>query len=115
MKPICATLPRLQLLWECYDWLLDRWKKVCKAARIRMPRNKYGEQKTKYLAYKKNKKKSYKQKQRRIKSLLYLLNKLSGQIDVLAAVLPVHVKLPLHYYSRRAIIYKVFEQQTYQY
>lgn len=68
----------VKLLWECCDWLYGQMKKTCKAARLRMPRNKYADQKTKYLAFQKNRKKSYKQKQRRIKSLLYLLNKLSG-------------------------------------
>lgn len=67
-----------KLLWECCEWLYKQMKKTCKLAGLRMPGNKYADQKSKYLSYQKNKKKTYQLKQKRIKSLLYPLNNSIG-------------------------------------
>ena len=105
----------VKLLWECCEWLYGQMKKTCKVAALPMPRNKYSDQKSKYLSYQKNRKKTYKHKRKRIKSLLYLLEKLTGQLDTVVDSLPEVVQLPASYHKRRALIDQVYEQQTYQY
>ncbi len=65
----------------------------------------------KYLAYQKNRKRPHKPTQRRIKSLLYLLEKLLGQFDTMLNELPPQVKLPHIIWERKAIIEKVLQQQ----
>ena len=85
------------------------------AGGLRMPGNKYADQKSKYLSYQKNKKKTYQLKQKRIKSLLYLLNKLSEQLDRVESHLPDRIQLPASYHKRRAIIEQIYRQQSYQY
>ena len=76
-----------------------------------MPRSKYNEQKGKYLAYSKTRKKSYKKTRKRIKSLLYLLEKLIGQLSDIYKELPNDIIMPKRFYTRTNIIKKILEQQ----
>ena len=101
----------VKLLWEACEWIYRQMQKVNKARKARMPRNKYGQQKSKYLAYQKSRKKTYKLTQRRIKSLLYLLEKLLGQFDTMLKELPSEIKLPYIIWQRKTIIDKVLIQQ----
>ena len=105
----------VKLLWECCEWLYKQMKKICKMAGLPMPRNRYAAQKSKYLSYQKSRKKTFKNKRKRIKSLLYLLDKLAGQLDTIVVDLPAYIQLPTRYYKRRQTIAKIYEQQSYQY
>lgn len=73
----------VKLLWECNDWVYGQIKLLCKYIKVRRPRSKFEEQRQKYLDYSRSRKKPYKKTMRRIKSLLYLLEKLLGQLSAL--------------------------------
>ena len=66
----------VKLLWESCRWL---WEKqiptLCQTYRIRLPRSKFKDQKTKYVSYSKLRKKSYRKTRSRQNALLKLLNK----------------------------------------
>lgn len=64
-----------KLLWDCCLWVFESIFMLCKELGIRRPRSKYREQVRKQTAFSKTKKKTYKIKYQRRKSLLYLLNK----------------------------------------
>lgn len=102
----------VKLLWEANEWIYKQIKIINKYIKGRMPRSKYNEQKGKYLAYSKTRKKSYKKTRRRIKSLLYLLEKLLGQLSDIQRELSVNMSMPNRFYTRINIIKKVLEQQT---
>jgi len=101
----------VKLLWECCQWIYGQMKRLNKQRKGRMPRSKFAEQKNKYLAYQKNRKKTHKKTQKRIRSLLYLLDKLLAQLNEMETTLPKDIGLPAGYYKRRDIICKVSEQQ----
>lgn len=101
----------VKLLWEANEWVYGQIKRINKVIRGRMPRSKFAEQKTKYLSYQRNKKKSHIQARRRVKSLLYLLNKLFVQLDEIEKDLPAEISLPKRYHNRKTIISKVYDQQ----
>lgn len=69
----------VKLLWDCVEWLREEMVELCRREGWRVPRSKYKEQKTKYLAYAKRRKKTHKLERRRRASLLYLLDKLQAQ------------------------------------
>lgn len=102
----------VKLLWEATEWTYGQIKRINKLIKGRMPRSKYSEQKDKYLSYSKKRKKSHKQTQRRKKSLLYLLEKLLGQLSDIEKSLPINVYMPYTYYSRINVVKKVLVQQT---
>lgn len=102
----------VKLLWEATEWIYLQMKKTNKTIRGRMPRSKFNEQKSKYLSYSKRRKKSHKLIQRRIKSLLYLLDKLIKQLSEMIKNLPVNFQMSYRYYSRINTIKKVLKQQT---
>ncbi len=102
-----------KLLWECCEWTYGQMKQICKFAKLRMPRNKYAEQKSKQLVYQKRRKKSYKLTQKRKRSLLYLLEKLLDQIQQIQQKCESKndLKLPKRYHKRKATIQKILAQQ----
>ena len=102
----------VKLLWEASGWIYGQIKKINKIMKSRMPRSKFIEQKHKYLSYSKRRKKSYKLTQRRIKSLLYLLEKLLKQLSDIEKELPINVHMPYKYYARINVVKKVLEQQS---
>ena len=71
----------------------------------------HGEQKSKYLAYQRNRKRAHRPTQGRIRGLLYLLEKLPGQFDAMLNGLPPQVGPPHIIWERKAIIEKVLGQQ----
>jgi len=101
----------VKLLWESNEWIYQHMKLINKQLKGRMPRNRYADQKTKYLSYSKTRKKSVKKTRKRIKSLLYLLEKMLGQIQEMEDKLPSIVSLPKMYYKRRSVIENVLQQQ----
>ena len=101
----------VKLLWECCQWVYGQMRRINKHLRGAMPRSKFAEQKLKYLAYQKKRKKTYKETRKRIRSLLYLLNKLLGQLEDLEDRLPDEVAMPASFYKRRDTIRRINDQQ----
>ncbi len=64
-----------KLLWDCCVWVFESVYVLCKELRVKRPRSKYRDQARKQTAFSKTKKKTYKLRYHRRKSLLYLLNK----------------------------------------
>ena len=101
----------VKLLWESNEWVYKQIKQINKTLKGRMPRSKYSEQKSKYLDYSRTRKKTRKKTQRRIRSLLYLLEKQLGQLSEIEQKLPENYYLPPRYYKRLEAAKKVLEQQ----
>ena len=101
----------VKLLWESCEWIYGQMKRMNKIVKGRMPRSKFNEQKTKYLSYSKSRRKSNKKTNKRIKSLLYLLEKLLGQLSDIQQKLPENYTMPKRYYARVGTIKKVLKQQ----
>lgn len=101
----------VKLLWESVDWVYSQMKGTCKGLKVRMPRSKYLEQKDKYFAYQRKRKKPWKQTTARIRSLLYLLNKLNKQLDEIEQAHSSRLTFPQKYYEKRKVIRKVYKQQ----
>ena len=100
-----------KLLWEANEWVYKQIKAFRKAIKKRMPRSKFGEQKSKQLDYSKKKRKTRKQTRKRIKSLLYLLGKLLGQLSETEQLLPEGTVLCDVYQRRLSAISTVLGQQ----
>ncbi len=101
----------IKLLWESTDWMYGQLKLTCKHLRIPTPRTKYLEQKEKYFAYMRMRKKPWKQTTKRTRSLLYLLNKLIEELDKIEDQHRTYLKFPEKYYKKRRVIRKVLAQQ----
>jgi hypothetical protein len=101
----------VKLIWECTEWSYNQIKLMCKYLKIRMPRSRYQEQKDKYNAYSRKRKKISKETTRRTKSLLYLLEKLLGILKQVEEQYQERLELPKGYYTNLKIIRKVFSQQ----
>jgi transposase len=102
----------VKLLWECNDWVYSQIKLLCKYNKVRRPRSKFDQQKQKYLNYQRSRKKTHKKTVRRVKSLLYLLEKLLEQLtDLEAQGTGIGCVLPVRYYKRTDTIRKILAQQ----
>ena len=101
----------VKLLWESCEWIYGQIKRINKIVKGSMPRSKFSEQKSKYLSYSKSRGKSYKKTIKRIKSLLYLLEKLLGQLSDIQQKLPENYGMPKRFYARVSTIEKVLKQQ----
>ena len=103
----------VKLLWESCYWIYDKQiYKWCKKLSIKRPRSKYREQKLKQGQYDRQRKKTYRQGQKRKRSLLYLLEKGLAQLQELLDKYP---QIQLGPYDRQYLrtIKTVLEQQTY--
>ena len=100
-----------KLLWEANEWVYKQIKIFIKEMKKRMPRSKFGEQKSSQLNFSKKKRKTRKQIRRRIKSLLYLLGKLLGQLSEVGQMLPERTELGEVYQRRLSAITMVLDQQ----
>jgi Transposase DDE domain/Transposase domain (DUF772) len=100
----------VKLLWESVDWSYGQMVRMCKYLKIRTPRNKYPEQRAKYMNYSRKRKKTKKETTVRIRSLLYLLDKLLG---LLKEIEQKHsqLEMPRRYYKRIRTIKTVLKQQ----
>ena len=78
------------LLWDCASWLNDSIRYYSKELGIRLPRNKFKEQSEKQLAYARRRRKFKKLRVRRCRQLLYLVNKLLGQLDRIISSLEIN-------------------------
>jgi hypothetical protein len=101
----------VKLLWESVDWMYGQMKLTCKHLKILTPRTKYLEQKDKYFAYMRMRKKPWKQTTKRTRSLLYLLSKLIDEQDKIEDQHRAWVRFPEKYYKKRRVIRKVLSQQ----
>lgn len=101
-----------KLLWESVEWLYRHIKKMSKAMKEPVPRSKFGEQKNKYLSFEKKRRKTHKERIRLSRSLLYLGNKLYGQMDqVLELANEQGVKVGAQFTRRSEVIGVVLSQQ----
>jgi len=101
----------VKLVWECSEWSYQQLRLICKYLKIRMPRIKYEEQKDKYSAYSHKRKRTIKETNKRIRSLLYLLEKLLGLLKQVEEQYQGRLELPKGYYTKLKIIKKVLMQQ----
>jgi hypothetical protein len=101
----------VKLLWESVDWMYGQMKVTCKYLKILTPRTKYLEQKEKYFAYMRKRKKPWKETIKRTRSLLYLLNKLIDQQKKIEDQNRILIKFPEKYYIKKRVIRKVLSQQ----
>jgi len=100
----------VKLLWESVDWMYGQLKLTCKYLKIPTPRTKYLEQKEKYFAYMRMRKKPWKQTIKRTRSLLYLLNKLFEEQDKIEDQHRM-LRYPEKYHKKKRVIRKVLSQQ----
>lgn len=101
----------VKLIWESIDWMNGQMRLTCKYLKIPTPRTKYLEQKDKYFAYMRMRRKPWKQTVKRTQSLLYLLNKLIEEQEKIQDQYRTHIKFPEKYYQKKRVIRKVFSQQ----
>jgi len=101
----------VKLLWESVDWMYGQMKMTCKYLKIPTPRTKFLDQKEKYFAYSRMRKKPWNQTTKRTRSLLYLLNKLIEEQDKIEDQYRIHLKFPQKYRQRKRVIRKVLSQQ----
>ena len=101
----------VKLLWESVDWIYGQMKLTCKYLKILTPRTKYLEQKDKYFAYMRMRKKPGKETTKRTRSLLYLLNKLIREQEKIGDIYRTRIYFTEKYYERMDVIRKVLSQQ----
>jgi hypothetical protein len=101
----------VKLLWESTEWSYHQLKLICKYLKIRMPRNKYEEQWTKYNNYSHKRKKTHKETLKRIRSLLYLLGKIIILLKGIENQYHEQLVLPGRYHEKIKTIRKVLKQQ----
>ena len=101
----------VKLLWESTEWSYKQLKLICRYLKIRMPRNKYEEQWDKYNNYSHKRKRTHKETAKRIRSLLYLLDKIVFLLKDIENQYQRQLELPDRYYTKIRIIRKVLKQQ----
>jgi hypothetical protein len=101
----------VKLLWESTEWSYKQLKLICKYLKIRMPRNKYEEQWDKYNNCSHKRKRTHKETTMRIRSLLYLLDKIVGLLRNIENKYQEQLELPNRYYTNIKTIRKVLKQQ----
>jgi transposase, IS5 family len=110
--PQIRTADAVKLLWESCEWLHQSTVGLCKSLSIARPGNKYLQQEQKYDSYSRSKKKTYSQTKQRKRSLLYLLEKLIGQIQAIFDKYAIRW-MGKDFYDRLKIIKTVLQQQRY--
>ena len=101
-----------KLLWECIEWSYGEIIKHCRTLKCRRPRSKYAEVHKRYLTYSRSRKKTQKKKRKLRTSLIYLLNKLTHQLEGLELEHRPSLPLDGSYHKRRNIIKTVLDQQV---
>lgn len=100
-----------KLLWESIEWLYKQIIVLSGELKIRRPRNKYDEIHMRYLNFARSRRKTQKKKVKLRRSLIYLFNKLNGQLDDIEELYKKSLQLDGHYHKRRRIIREVLVQQ----
>jgi len=98
-----------KLLWESVHWNYHQMKMICKLLKIKLPRTKYIKWKKRYIGYSKTRRKRYKNRKKLTRSLLWLLEKLNKELDLIERLY--NLEMTELYYKRRKIIKKVHRQQ----
>lgn len=101
----------VKILFEAIKYLEKYMLKLCILLSLAMPRNKFKEQFIKTLSYLKQRKKTYKQTRKRVKSLLYLLDKQINQIEKLLSSIEEDINLGGRFLKRLPIIKEVLRQR----
>lgn len=108
----------VKLLWECIEYLYKQMKIMSKYVCIPMLRSKYRDQKKNQLSYQKSRKKTYKKRQARKRSLLYLLNKYLDWLPYLIGLMKTReserlnpCSIASNFFDRIRTINKVYQQQ----
>ena len=108
----------VKLLWEYIEYLHKQMKIITNYVSIPMLRSKYKDQKKKQLSYQKSRKKTYKKRQVRTRSLLHLLNKYLDWLPYLIAIMKTKESKSLtpcgvtkSFFSQVRIINKVYKQK----
>lgn len=102
----------VKLIWESCQWIHQSLVGLCSTLSRRRPRNKFLAQQKKYMSYARQRKKTYQQTQRLRRSLLYLLEKLVGQLQCLFNVHQISW-MGKTFYQRLKTIKTVIVQQKY--
>lgn len=102
-----------KLLWDCCVYIFEGMHGICKELNVKRPRSKYRDQQLKQVSFQKTKKKTYKVTRRRIKALLYLLNKGIGQLELL--INENGVKMDELFEEKLQLVKKIKMQQQYLY
>jgi len=106
----------VKLLWDCCEWVHRQIKAICRAVKVRRPRSKIKEQRAKQLKYAKRKRKPRKLERRRRKALLYLLNKLMGQLlELMAQQQPSATIVTTAFTERLKVVQRIYQQQQFHY
>jgi hypothetical protein len=98
-----------KLLWESINWNYHQMKTICKLLKINLPRTKYIKWNKRYIGYSKTRRKTYKNRRKLTRSLLWLLEKVNKELDCIEN--QYDFKMTELYYKRRRIIKKVLRQQ----
>lgn len=99
----------VKLLWESVDWLHSLMRDTCKEMGETLPRSKYLKWKKRYVSYGKMRRKTKKKRRALTRSLLLLLDKLSGEVDRLEV--RHKTTMTKGQYRRRATAKQVLAQQ----
>lgn len=99
----------VKLLWETVDWLYSSMKDISKEVGRPLMRSKYLKWKKRYSSYSKMKRKTEKKKRALTRSLLLLLSKISGELDLLER--EYGMTMTKGRYRRRATAKKIYAQQ----
>lgn len=111
----------VKLLWESIEWLHEQMVSLAAYTKTRRPRNKYRDQKKKYIAYSRLRKRSRNKSRRVKKRLLYLLQKMLGQISPLIGLWKTSFDLgkespvKADFFKRLKLIKRVYKQQQLHY
>ena len=99
-----------KLLWESVHWTYHQMKMLCKSLKIKLPRTKYIKWKKRFIGYSKTRRKTYKSRRKLTRSLLWLLEKVNNELDIIEK--QNDLGMTEMYYKRRRIIKKVYNQQN---
>jgi hypothetical protein len=100
-----------KLLWESIEWTYGRIVELSRELKVRRPRSKYDEIRKRYMNFSRNRKKTEKKKRKLRMSLIYLLDKLSGQLDGIEKQCRGVIVVDGFHHKRRNIIREVLSQQ----
>jgi translation initiation factor 2 alpha subunit (eIF-2alpha) len=98
-----------KLLWESVHWTYHQMKMICKLLKIKLPRTKYIKWKKRYINYSRTRRKTYKNRRKLTRSLLWLLEKINNELDIIEK--QYDFEMTELYDERRRIIKKVHRQQ----
>ena len=100
-----------KLLWESIEWTYSQIVSHCSDLKLRRPRSKFDEIAKRYTSFSKTRKKTLKKKYKLRVSLIYLLDKLLGQLQTIERQYRHSLALNDKYYKRCHTIKEILIQQ----